>query len=151
MADLERALEARHPDNFRKHPMMIACAAVIIEEGKRLLVRDAHGFWSGVGGWVDEGERPDEAVLREVKEELGVEGEVTGVLHPHLEWKAFQAGDGSGFLLFLYRVRLLSHEFALQESEVTDLCWVGPADWQDLPMLPYVRALWIERAAEWLG
>ncbi len=45
MADLERALEARHPDRFRKHSMMIAVASVIVEDGKLLLVRDTHGFW----------------------------------------------------------------------------------------------------------
>ncbi len=151
MADLERALEARHPDNFRKHPMMIAAASVIVEDGKLLLVRDRHGFWSSVGGWVDEGERPDEAVVRELREELGVGAEVTEVLHPHIEWRAERATDGSGFLLFLYRLRLLSRDFRLLESEVTEARWAAPSEWPDLPMLPYVRALLEERTGEWLG
>ena len=151
MADLDQALKARHPDNFRKHSLMIAVASVIVEDGKLLLVRDTHGFWASVGGWVDEGERPDEAVLRELREELSVEAEVTEVLHPHLEWKAEQAADGSGFLLFLYRLRLLSRNFTLLESEITEARWAAPADWPDLPMLPYVRALLDERADEWLG
>ena len=150
MADLERALEARHPDRFRKHPMMIAVASVIVEDGKLLLVRDTHGFWASVGGWVDEGERPDEAVLRELREELGVEAEVTEVLHPHIDWKAERATDGSGFLLFLYRLRLLSRDFKLLESEITEARWAAPADWPGLPMLPYVRTLLEERTQEWL-
>ena len=151
MADLEEALEARHPDNFRKHSLMIAAASVIVEDGKLLLVRDTHGFWASVGGWVDEGESPDEAILRELREELGVEAEVTEVLHPHLEWKAEQATDGSGFLLFVYRLRLLSRDFTLLEAEITEARWVAPADWPGLPMLPYVRALLEERTAEWLA
>ncbi|HUF53967.1 MAG TPA: NUDIX domain-containing protein [Dehalococcoidia bacterium] len=103
------------------------------------------------GGWVERGERPEEAVLRELREELGVEGEVTGVLHPHLVWQVDRTTEELGFLLFLYRVRLLSQDFTLQPSEVTAVRWVGPGEWDDLPMLPYVRALWEERAAEWLG
>jgi 8-oxo-dGTP diphosphatase len=149
--DLDAAREARHPDNFPKHPMMIATAAVIAENGRLLLVQDKHGFWAGVGGWVEKGERPDEAVIRELREELSVAGEVTGVLHPHLVWQAEQASDGTGFLLFLYRVRLLSWEFTLLESEVDDVRWAGPEEWVDLPMMPYVRALLGERAEEWLS
>jgi len=151
VADLARALEDRHPDNFRKHSLMIAAASVIVEDGKLLLVRDTHGFWSSVGGWVDEGERPDEAVLREVREELSVQAEVTEVLHPHLEWRAERATDGSGFLLFVYRLRLLSRDFKLLESEITEARWASPADWPGLPMLPYVRALLEARTGEWLA
>ncbi len=151
MADLEGALKARHPDNFRKHSLMIAVASVIVEDGKLLLVRDTHGFWASVGGWVDEGESPDAAILRELREELGVEAEVTAVLDPHLEWKAERATDGSGFLLFVSRLRLLSRDFTLLESEITEARWAAPADWPDLPMLPYVRALLEERTGEWLA
>ena len=151
MADLDGALEASHPDNFRKYPMMIACAAVIVRDGKLLLACGPYGFWSGVGGWVEEGERPEDAILREIREELGVEAEVTEVLHPFLEWRAFNASDGSGFLLFLYRVRLLSWDFTLQESEVKEVRWTAPDDWADLPMMPYVRETLEERADEWLA
>jgi 8-oxo-dGTP diphosphatase len=151
VADLEQALAARHPDRFRKHLMMIAAASVIVEDGKLLLVRDTHGFWASAGGWVDEGERPDEAVLRELREELSVEAEVTEVLHPHIIWNAERATDGSGFLLFLYRLRLLSRDFKLLEAEVTEARWAAPSEWPGLPMLPYVRALLEERTDEWLG
>jgi len=151
VADLEGARKARHPDNFHKYRMMIACASVVVEAGKLLLVRDMHGFWAGVGGWVEAGERPDEAVLRELREELGVGGEVTGVLHPHLVWRAEQATDDTGFLLFLYRVRLQTREFTPQASEVTGVKWATPDDWAELPMMPYVRVLLEERADEWLG
>ncbi|MEX0681874.1 MAG: NUDIX hydrolase [Dehalococcoidia bacterium] len=151
MADLESALKARHPDRFKKHRMMIAVASVIVEDGKLLLICDPHGFWASVGGWVEEGERPDEAVIREVREEIGVDAEVMEVLHPHLQWQAYRSTDDAGFLLFVYRVRLLSRDFKLLESECSDVRWVGRDEWADLPMLPYVRSLLEERADEWLG
>jgi 8-oxo-dGTP pyrophosphatase MutT (NUDIX family) len=149
MPDLERALEARHPDNFHKHSLMIAAAGVVAEEGKLLLVCDLHGFWASVGGWVEKGERPDEALLREFREELGVAGEVSEVLHPHLVWDVERATQPTGFLLFLYRLRLHSHDFTPQASEVSEVRWAAPDEWSDLPMLPYVRSLLEERADEW--
>ncbi len=49
---------------------------LIDENGKVLLAMKKRGFgvgkWNGVGGKVQEGERPDETAAREVKEEIGV-------------------------------------------------------------------------------
>lgn len=43
--------------------------------------RNERGKWEAPGGAVDFGERREDAVIREVKEEFGVDSEVTGVLH----------------------------------------------------------------------
>ena len=127
---------------------MLAVAGITAEHGRLLLVRDQHGFWAaGVGGFIEPGEGPEEALLREVREELGVEGEVGQALRPALFWHV--DGDAS-FLLFLFRIRLLSHEFSPDPAEVSDVLWAGPEAWPALEMLPYVRALFEERLAEWL-
>jgi 8-oxo-dGTP diphosphatase len=48
----------------------------IIDNGKVLLVQQrkqsAYGLWSLPGGHIEAGETPEEAVIREVREELGV-------------------------------------------------------------------------------
>ena len=50
--------------------------AIIIVNGKVLLVQQrkpsAYGLWSYPGGHVEAGETPEQAVYREVREELGV-------------------------------------------------------------------------------
>ncbi|NCU38166.1 NUDIX hydrolase [Candidatus Saccharibacteria bacterium] len=50
---------------------------IIIENNKVLLVqekkRSAYGLWNFPGGKIEEGETPEEAACREIKEELGVE------------------------------------------------------------------------------
>lgn len=149
--DLEGALQARHPDNFRKHPIMLAVAGVAVRDGRLLLVRDRHGFWGSPGGWVEPGEDPEEAVIREVREELGVEAEVTRAFRPHLVWHVERATEPVSFLLLVYGIRLASHDFELDPNEVTDARWAGAEEWDGLEMLPYVRELFDRRIGEWLA
>ena len=130
---------------------MMAVSGVIVRDGEVLLVRDHHGFWAGVGGWIEVGEHPEQALLREVREELGVEGEVTRAFRPHLVWDVEGASEKSSFLLLIYGLRLFSNEFTLQAEEITDVMWAGPDEWDELEMLPYVRETFDDRIQEWLN
>ncbi|WP_413735910.1 NUDIX hydrolase N-terminal domain-containing protein [Sodalis sp. RH21] len=48
--------------------------AIVLRQGKILLVREADdGLWSLPGGWADIGDRPSEAIRREIREETGLE------------------------------------------------------------------------------
>jgi len=64
----------------------VAVAALAVKDGKILLVKRRYppsaGRWSLPGGHVELGERLEEAVLRELKEETGVDGVVKGFLAP---------------------------------------------------------------------
>ena len=59
---------------------IVGVAAVVIEDDRVVLVRrgspPAYGEWSLPGGAVEPGETLEEAVVREVKEEIGLEVEV---------------------------------------------------------------------------
>ena len=59
---------------------IVGVAAVVIEDNRVVLVRrgspPAYGEWSLPGGAVEPGETLEEAVVREVKEEIGLEVEV---------------------------------------------------------------------------
>ena len=151
MADLEAALEARHPKRLPQHNVMLAVAGVVIEEGKLLLVQDMQGFWAGVGGWIDHGESPEKAVIREFREELGIDAEVVRTLRPFIAWNVPRSETPLHFVLFFFEMRLASRDFVLQENEVTDYRWVTPKELAELDMLPHARATFEERVAEWLG
>src|SRR5690554_1277172 len=60
-----------------------AVAAVVVKDGKILLVKrrtePSKGLWSVPGGKVEQDETLTEAVVREVREETGLEIEVDGV------------------------------------------------------------------------
>jgi NAD+ diphosphatase len=65
-------------------------AAIIENEGSVLLVRQAgwpEKFFGLVTGFLEKGETPEEGVLREVKEELGLEGHVVSLVgvYPFVE------------------------------------------------------------------
>ena len=68
---------------YPDHPF-VGVGALVHMEGKVLFVRRARepnlGKWVIPGGIVELGEQLEEAALREVKEELGFEGRIDGVL-----------------------------------------------------------------------
>ena len=131
--------------------MMVAASGVVYEDGKLLVVRDLQGFWAGVGGWIDAGESPEDAIVREVREELGVESEVVRHFRPFIAWNVVPDAPAISFLLFPHAVRLLSTEFRPDPAEVTDVAWVTPAELTNLDMLPHVRSLFRDRLDEWLA
>ncbi|MCS5525466.1 MAG: NUDIX hydrolase, partial [Candidatus Poseidoniaceae archaeon] len=62
----------------------LAVDAVVITNGEILLITRGREPWKGMlalpGGFVDKGEDPEIAVLRELKEETGLNGEVERLL-----------------------------------------------------------------------
>ncbi|MBM3188648.1 MAG: NUDIX domain-containing protein [Chloroflexi bacterium] len=67
-------------------PRMAVCVgAVVLRDRRVLFVRQAKGAslagqWSIPWGLVDSGESPEDAALRETREEAGIEAEVVGLL-----------------------------------------------------------------------
>ncbi len=62
----------------------VAVDAVIVEAGKVLLILRDHepfrGFWVLPGGHVEENETVEQAVVREIKEEVGLDVEIVGLI-----------------------------------------------------------------------
>lgn len=131
--------------------MMIAACATIVEGGKMLLVRDRQGFWAGVGGWIENGETPEEAIVREVREEIGVEAEVIAHHRPFFAWNVTNDETPIHFLLFPYALRLLSRDLKPDPEEVSGVAWVAPEELQSYEMTPHVRSIHNDRLAEWLA
>lgn len=63
-------------------------AAIIIEEGKVFATQRGYGEfkdgWEFPGGKIDSGETPEEALIREIKEELDTEVEVKEIGRAHV-------------------------------------------------------------------
>lgn len=62
-------------------------AALVQNEGKYIIARNVRwpkGVFSLITGYLEKGEHPEDAVLREVKEELGLDGEVYQFLGYHI-------------------------------------------------------------------
>ena len=106
---------------------MLGVGAIIVRDERVLLVRRAHpplqGEWSIPGGLVETGETTQEAVIREVREETGLEIQVAKLA------KVFERilRDQDSrvqyhFVLIDYLCRPISGE-AKAGSDVTEVCW----------------------------
>ncbi len=87
-----------------------ASAVALLQDGKVLLVRRKYepfkGQWTMPSGFLEYGESPEEAALREMKEELGVDVELAGLADVVME-----RGDPRGLcLLVVYTGRIVSGE-----------------------------------------
>ena len=121
-------------------------AAIIIRDGKVFATQRGYGQWQGwwefPGGKIESGERPQEALVREIQEELDAEIEV-GELLETVEW------DYPDFHLTMhcFRCSLLSESFHLNEHEAA--AWLTPDDLHSVRWLPADEGL-VDRISELL-
>lgn len=121
---------------------LLVVAGAARRAGRLLLTRrpdgGAHaGFWELPGGKVEPGETPRDALVREWKEELGVDVESA-------EPWAFASGapHGRHVTLLVFRVPSMRGEPA--PIGVAEVRWAGPDEALSLPLLPADRPL-VER------
>ena len=90
------------------------------------------GAWTLPGGGVDFGEHPDSAVVRELNEETGLDGEiedVAGIFSHVYSGSAFAGGGDLHFIGIVYRMRIVGGELRDEIDGTTDTsAWFGPAD-----------------------
>ena len=118
-------------------------AAIIAEKGRIFATQRGYGEfkdgWEFPGGKIEEGEMPQQALVREIQEELDTEVEVGDLLgtveydYPtfHLSMQCFLCRIKSG------RLNLKEHEAArwLAEDELDSVDWL-PAD---IEVLDWIR------------
>jgi 8-oxo-dGTP diphosphatase len=112
-------------------------ATIVNERGEVLLChrRDVD-LWNAPGGRVEAGESPWEAVVREIREETGVEAEVVRLAS--VSWK-----PGRTEILFQFVCRIIAGQLSL--SDECDAFAYFPLDNLPEPLGPAFRA----RLLEW--
>lgn len=137
----------------RPRPLREVAVAVIEDGQGRLLfllrsnaLTAGPGKWGFAGGGLEAGETPEEAMMREIREELGPEvelalegrlGPVPGLGHAHL-------------IVHLFKYRWLGGKVILNE-EHTRYAWIGEAEFRTLDVIAGVDAdlayfgLWPDR------
>ncbi len=114
-----------------KKPSVLVSAAVLIEQGRVLITqrkRGSHleGAWEFPGGKVEAGEDPREALVRELKEEVGIEALVGDVLEV-----TFHVYAEKSVLLLFFRVERKAGSAMPRALDVADLRWAAHEDLRD--------------------
>jgi 8-oxo-dGTP pyrophosphatase MutT (NUDIX family) len=136
-------------------------AVFVVREGKVLLHRHRKlGMWLPPGGHIEEGELPDEAALREVREETGIEAELVGEkrydiadpvqLHRPAGVQLENIGPGHQHIDLIYFARAIDPPKIGKEFADEKVGWYGPEDWDAMRVNAEVRG-WCERALSALG
>jgi 8-oxo-dGTP diphosphatase len=118
-------------------PLVLVVAAALIDTDGRVLLaqrpadREMAGLWEFPGGKVHAGESPEAALVRELREELGIE-----TAHSCLAPFAFASHAYPRFQLLmpLYLCRVWRGLITAREHQA--LVWVPPPRLADYPMPP---------------
>ncbi len=121
--------------------VLVAACALIDADGRVLLARrpagkPMEGLWEFPGGKMESGERPEDTLMRELREELGIVvkedclAPLTFASHAYEEFH---------LLMPLYVCR--RWEGSVEAREAQEIAWVRPPRLKDYPMPPADKPL----------
>lgn len=121
--------------------LLVAAVALVDVDGRVLIARrpegkEMAGLWEFPGGKVEPGERPEDTLIRELAEELGIE--VTAAcLAPF----TFASHDYENFHLLMPLFVCRRWQGVVRSLEGQELAWVRPVRLGDYEMPPADRPL----------
>ena len=128
--------------------VLVAACALVDPDGRVLLAqrpdgKSMAGLWEFPGGKVEAGERPEETLIRELKEELGI-----AVKEACLAPLTFASHAYADFHLLMPLYICRRWEGMVAPTEGQQLAWVKPnrlRDYEmppaDIPLIPHLQAL----------
>lgn len=116
--------------------LLVAACALIDADGRILLAqrpegKSLAGLWEFPGGKVEPGETPEETLVRELEEELGIKTRI-----PCLAPLTFASHSYDHFHLLMPLYVCRRFEGIATGREGQALKWVRPANLRDFPMPP---------------
>ena len=142
--------------DWREHGRHFTVAVFVVRDGKVLLHWHRKlGMWLPPGGHIERDELPDEAAVREVLEETGVEVELVGErredvedpvqLHRPAGVQLEDIGPGHQHIDLIYFARPRGSTIIRDEFSTDKVGWYAPEDWAGMAVNPEVRG-WCEKA-----
>jgi len=122
----------------------ISSYAVVVDEGRILLCRLTRNIserqeWTLPGGGLEFGEHPEQAVVREVREETGLDVNLGGLMKVDSEVLRFKNGRMHAVRM-IYRATPTGGELTNEVNGSTDCCgWFTKEEVAKLPLVTLAR------------
>lgn len=126
------------PDAPKPNSLVVAASAVVTDERGRILLqrRRDNDLWALPGGGMDMSDSLPGTAIREVKEETGLDVEITGLVGTYTDPRhviAYTDGEVRRQFNVCFTARMTGGELAISD-ESTELRFVDPGELQSLPM-----------------
>lgn len=130
------------------HDLLLLPSVAVLpidEVGRVLLVRQIDsGHWATIGGMVEVDESPEDAAVREAREEAGVEVELVRLLTamggPEFRGH-YPNGDEVAYVSMVYEARVTTGEPLHDGDETSEVGWFHPSQIPSLDVGPLNRRL----------
>ncbi|MDE2312362.1 MAG: NUDIX hydrolase [Patescibacteria group bacterium] len=128
----------------------IVVAVIRDEQGRILLAKrhephkpEIHGRWELVGGGIEFGETPEQALVREVKEETGADVEIIKLFPKVIsDTQTFNHGGKLHVLIIGYECRITGGQLAAQlDNEISELKFFAPQEIKNLDAFNNIKEL----------
>ncbi|MFJ9847264.1 NUDIX domain-containing protein [Kitasatospora sp. NPDC101155] len=126
------------PNAPKPNRLVVAASAVVTDPEGRILLqrRTDNGLYALPGGTMDLGESLPGTAVREVREETGLDVEITGLVGTYTDPRhviAYSDGEVRQQFNVCFTARIAGGELRISD-ESTDLQFVAPSDIEGLPM-----------------
>ena len=118
-------------------PIVLVAAAALVDPDGRVLIcqrppgKQLAGMWEFPGGKVEKGETPEQCLIRELDEELGIK-----VAQACLAPFVFASHSYESFHLMMPLYLCRRWEGTVRQKEHSGMAWVHPNRMSDYPMPP---------------
>jgi 8-oxo-dGTP pyrophosphatase MutT (NUDIX family) len=129
------------PDERYRLP--ISVKAVLVEDGRACLLLNERDQWELPGGRLEQGESPEACLLREVREEVGLDA----VIERLVDARAATPAPGKEVFVLVYRCRLAAAGVPVLSAEHRQAGWFSLSEMDSL-VLPEGYRGSLERALE---
>ncbi|MEU9402251.1 NUDIX domain-containing protein [Streptomyces sp. NPDC048242] len=126
------------PQAPEPNSLVVAASAVVADDRGRVLLqkRSDSGLWALPGGGMEMTDSLPGTAVREVKEETGLDVEITGLVGTYTDPRhviAYSDGEVRRQFNVCFRARLVGGVLAISDESL-ELRWVAPEELEGLPM-----------------